>query len=255
MKLGHLTRTSLERLAEGTDMLRSLVDEVWRPLPEPGTSAQNQSLADQWSEGQEHVFPTLSVSPAVGEWRGESGRLLSLKTPANIQLLWREAALRQLCEGSELPLTGVRESRWTEGFGSDSSPSGMERELQTDAELTWTRALGGGGCPFSSLPETLEHLVVSCPWLADLYKLLQEWVDKRWSSLTLSLQMQNWLFGKVAKIKWFEKVGLIRLLLVWWQLASEFNMCPSDWLMMVSSVGQVLCHWGTTTHWFKLLAD
>lgn len=37
---------------------------------------------DQWTEGYDSMFPSLSASPAVEEWSEQSGLLLSMKTPA-----------------------------------------------------------------------------------------------------------------------------------------------------------------------------
>ena len=205
VKLGHLTRTSLERLAEvtgirSTRVLRSLVDEVWQALPQAlKTFAQNKSQADQWTRTKEYGFPILKVSPAVGEWREENGRLLTLRTPA--------LGTFNTCAGKKLyhscvkvlncrSLEGVRESRWTEVFGSDYSPSGSWRVLYKPpverrmADIQWRIIHGAlatnryrahldpsteGGCPFCSLPETLEHLVVSCPRLEDMFSCRSGW--------------------------------------------------------------------------------
>ena len=216
-KLGHLTRTSLERLAEvtgirSTRMLRSLVDEVWQSLPQPlQTFAQSQSQADQWTKTEEYQFPTLNVSPAVGEWREESGRLLTIRTPA-LGPFNTSAGKQLYCSCVKVlncrSLEGVRESRWTEVFGSDYSPSGSWRVLYKPpvekrmADIQWRIIHGAlatnryrahldpsteGGCPFCSLPETLEHLVVSCPRLADTFKQLQEWVGGLGEAFSLPL--------------------------------------------------------------------
>ena len=109
VKLGHLTRTSLERLAEvtgirSTRVLQSLVDEVWQSLAQPlRTFDQSQCQADQWTKTKDYSFPILNKSPAVGEWREESGRLLTLRTPA--LGTFNTSGGKQLCEGPEPPLS------------------------------------------------------------------------------------------------------------------------------------------------------
>ena len=61
VKLGHLTQTSNESLAEvirSTRVLQNLVNGVWQSLSaELQTFVQSRSLADQWSTGHEYVFP------------------------------------------------------------------------------------------------------------------------------------------------------------------------------------------------------
>ncbi|XP_047187624.1 uncharacterized protein LOC118302095 [Scophthalmus maximus] len=131
VKLGHLMTASVERLAEisgirSTRVLQNLVEEVLQSLSAPlRAHTQSRSLADQWTEGHNYVFPSLSVSPTVEGWSERSGLLLSMKTPA--------LGTFGSCGGKQLysscvkvlnhrSLAGVRELRWTEVFGSDVSP-------------------------------------------------------------------------------------------------------------------------------------
>ena len=74
----------------------------------------------------------MIASHVVGEWRKESGRLLSLKTPAlgNFSSCGKKLLLSKLCEGAELrSLAEVKESRWNEVFTSDSTQKGRWRVL------------------------------------------------------------------------------------------------------------------------------
>lgn len=78
-------------------VLRNLVDQVWQSLSALlPTFTQSRGLADQWSDGHEKTFPSLSASPAVGGWKEESAYWYIPKDASigNIELLWREAAIR-----------------------------------------------------------------------------------------------------------------------------------------------------------------
>ncbi|XP_053302333.1 free fatty acid receptor 2-like [Pleuronectes platessa] len=104
---------------------------VWQQLPRAlRTFAQSQSQADQWTRTKEYRFPILNVSPAVRQWREESGRLLTLRTPA-LGTFNTSAGKQLYCSCVKVlncrSLAGVRGSRWTEVFGSDYSPSGSRR--------------------------------------------------------------------------------------------------------------------------------
>lgn len=207
VKLGHLSLTAVETLAEvtgvrSTRVLQGLVTEVWQSLAAPLRDfAQDRGLAVQWSEGSEYVFPSLVVSPAVAEETEESGLLLSLRTP--------ELELFDSCSGKQLyrscvkvlnigSFAGVRESGWTEFFGSDFSPKGSWRVLYKPpverrmGDIQWRIIHGiiatnrykarfdpstGEGCPFCGQSETLNHLLVSCPRLVGLFDILEEWVE------------------------------------------------------------------------------
>lgn len=206
VKLGHLVQSSIERLSEATGirslrMLQNLVRDLCQSLPGPlGTYVQNQVLMDQWSSSQEYVFPSLDVSPAVGQWREESGLLLNVRTPSlptfstcsSKQLYC--SCVKVLNLGS---LKDVRESRWIETLASGSSPRGSWRVLYKPpvekrmADIQWRIIHGalatnryraridpsiGEGCPFCSESETLVHLVLSCPRLAGFFRVLQDWV-------------------------------------------------------------------------------
>ena len=80
-------KTSIPHLAERTNirsngLLCRLVEEVCASLPEVlRASAEDRSISDQWDDEYEYVFPSLTVSPAVGQWQDEEDILLSLKTP------------------------------------------------------------------------------------------------------------------------------------------------------------------------------
>ena len=90
-----------------SSVLRRIVKEVWRSLSVPlRVFAKKIALVDQWSE-EKYICPSMIVSPAVGQWREESGRLLSLKTPVldNFSSCGKKL-LSQSCEGVEPPLSG-----------------------------------------------------------------------------------------------------------------------------------------------------
>lgn len=44
-------------------------------------SAENKTCCDLWVKNCEYSFPSLLISPAVGEWQGGGGHLLSFTTP------------------------------------------------------------------------------------------------------------------------------------------------------------------------------
>lgn len=77
VKLGHLMGTSVARLGELTGIWSSrlphrLVVEVCASLPGPLRAyAGNHTLSDQLDDECEYAFPSLTVSPAEGEWQGE----------------------------------------------------------------------------------------------------------------------------------------------------------------------------------------
>ena len=129
VKLGHLTQTSIESLAEvirSTRVLQNLVNGVWQSLSaELQTFVQSRSLAE------------------VGEWREERGLVLTLKAPA--------LGTFSTCPSKQLYsscvkllnfslLAGVRESKWTEVLGSNFSPNGssctMAAPVQSSCQET-----------------------------------------------------------------------------------------------------------------------
>lgn len=87
VKLGHLMKLSIPELADLLDvrsnrLLLRLVEEVCASLPGALRAyAVDRTLSDQWDDEHEYIFPSLAVSPAVGQWQDEDDLLLSLKTP------------------------------------------------------------------------------------------------------------------------------------------------------------------------------
>ena len=133
VKLGHLMKTSIPHLAERTNirpnrLLCRLVEEVCASLPEVlRASAEDRTISDQWDDEYEYVFPSLTVSPAVGQWQDEEDILLSLKTPelGDFESLEKKAKYHISVKVANLrPLVGVKVSRCTEFFGNGSSPRG-----------------------------------------------------------------------------------------------------------------------------------
>ena len=187
----------------------------------------SRGFADQWSRGHEYVFPPLSVSPEVGEWREERGLVLTLKAPA--LGTFSSCSSKQLYSSCVKVLNfsllaGVRESKWTEVLGSDFSPGGSWRVLYKPpvekrmADLQWRIIHGaiatnryrahldphtGEGCPFCSLTETLDHLVVSCPRLVDVLKCCRSgWGAWERCSLFPSLSLDQNTHPRKGKL-WF----------------------------------------------------
>lgn len=87
----------------------------------------NCTHCEQWLDGGEYIFPTLSITPAVGDWEEGGGQILPFSTSkldtfqaAGKKNLYRvPVMLLNLAS-----LSGYRESRWTEFFGPDVSPKG-----------------------------------------------------------------------------------------------------------------------------------
>ena len=109
-------------------------------------------------------------------------------------------------------LDGVLSTRWSELFGTDSSPKGCWRVLykrpidKRTADLQWRIVHGaiatnrhrvhldpniGEGCLFCPQIESLFHLFVQCARLGDLFTLLTEW----FSSLSEAFSFQLFIFG------------------------------------------------------------
>lgn len=207
-KLGHLMRmtaASVNRLRETSNitsarLVHRVVEEVCAALPPTLRAlAEDRTLCDQWSEGCEYRFPSLSITPAVGEWQEGGNQLLSFTTPhldtfqdAGKKTLY-QACVKTLTLNS---LAGIEESWWTEFFGPDISPKGSWRSLyklpveKRTADLQWRIVHGaiatnryrahldpelGEGCIFCSHSETLVHLFVQCPRLLPMFDLLKVW--------------------------------------------------------------------------------
>uniref|UniRef100_A0A8D3BRM1 Reverse transcriptase domain-containing protein n=1 Tax=Scophthalmus maximus TaxID=52904 RepID=A0A8D3BRM1_SCOMX len=200
-KLGHLMRmtaASVNRLRETSNitsarLVHRVVEEVCAALPPTLRAlAEDRTLCDQWSEGCEYRFPSLSITPAVGAWQEGGNQLLSFTTPHLVT--FQEAGKKNLYQACVKTLTlnslaGIEESRWTEFFGPDISPKGSWRSLyklpveKRTADLQWRIVHGaiatnryrahldpelGEGCIFCSHSETLVHLFVQCPPVANV---------------------------------------------------------------------------------------
>lgn len=208
-KLGHLmkmTATSMDTLRARSNitsirLINRVVEEVCTALPPSlRTYAETHALHDQWTEEGEYSFPSLLITPAVGEWQEGEGKLLSFTTPhLNTFKDAGKKAIYHLCVKvrSIKSLVGLRESRWTEFLGTDVSPKGSWRSLyklpieKRTADLQWRVVHGaiatnryrahldpgvGEGCIFCTQTETLFHLFVQCPRLSALFELLKTWV-------------------------------------------------------------------------------
>ncbi|TDG95854.1 hypothetical protein EPR50_G00244570 [Perca flavescens] len=172
------------------------------------TLVENRSLCEQWSDGWEYSFPSLTITPSVGGWQEEAGQLLSFSTP---QLgKFQDAGKKELYYTCIKVLNirflaELKESRWTEFFGPEVSPKGSWRSLyklpveKRAADLQWRIVHGaiatnryrahidpelGEGCMFCHEVETLAHLFVQCPRLADLLGVLKRTPDLMQSWIT-----------------------------------------------------------------------
>ena len=58
-----------------------MVEEVYTALPKHlRETVKIRMLCDQWSEDCEYSFPSLFITPAVGDWQEGEGQLLSFTT-------------------------------------------------------------------------------------------------------------------------------------------------------------------------------
>jgi len=89
-KLGHLmkvTGTSMDAQRKNSNitsirLFNRVVEEVCASLPQPlRTFAENRTLCDQWSEGCEYSFPSLTITPVVGNGRKEVVSYCLLQPP------------------------------------------------------------------------------------------------------------------------------------------------------------------------------
>ena len=219
-KLGHLTGTSVETLSNtinirSSRVLQRIVEDIMQSLSPPERAfIEDPVRLETWKEENDYEFPSLTVSPAVGEWQEERGKLLSLKTP--ILGSFSSCGKKQLyqCCVKTLNirlLAEVKESRWNEFFPSDFTPKGRWRVLykrpveKRMADLQWRIIHGalatnrhrahldpsaGEECPFCQQSETVEHLVVSCTRLAGLFGLLKGWVEGLGEVFSLLLEIK-----------------------------------------------------------------
>ena len=203
-KLGHLLvpMDSLQqRVSIRPRLLGRVFAEVEGSLPQHLRTflVENSSLVEQWEEDTDYVFPTLAVSPNVGQLQEEEGSILSFSTPqlGPLEELQKKAMYIlcvkvRHCES----LQATKASKWTEFFGPGSSPKGSWRVLyklpveKRSADLQWRIVHGaiatnrhrahidpnqGEGCLFCSQTETLFHLFVECPRLAGVFDILRGW--------------------------------------------------------------------------------
>ncbi|KAJ3612977.1 hypothetical protein NHX12_019234 [Muraenolepis orangiensis] len=127
--------TSLEALRRRSNtssimILDQVVKEVCAALPEsPRAFAEDADLCEQWMEDGDYSFPSLQVTPAVRDWHEGAGHLLTMRTPhpGTFQACGKKETYHLCVKVLNLrSLAGVKESRWAEFFGPDSSP---ERQL------------------------------------------------------------------------------------------------------------------------------
>ena len=86
-KLGHLMKMTVDTLRMRSNitsvrLINKVVQEVCAALPQNlRVVAESRTLCDQWTEEGEYSFPSLLITPAVGEWQEGGGQLLSFATP------------------------------------------------------------------------------------------------------------------------------------------------------------------------------
>uniref|UniRef100_A0A671WHQ0 Reverse transcriptase domain-containing protein n=1 Tax=Sparus aurata TaxID=8175 RepID=A0A671WHQ0_SPAAU len=186
-KLGHLlktTATSVDAPRDNSNITSSriinrVLEEVCAELPPPlRTFVEDRVNCEQWSEESEYGFPSVSVTPALGEWQQGGGQLLSSKTPHLDK--FQDAGTKDLYQAcvkvlNLSTLAGVRESRWAEFLGPDVSPKGSWRSLykmpveKRTADLQWRIVHGA----IATNRYRLEHLFVECPRLAEMFLLIK----------------------------------------------------------------------------------
>uniref|UniRef100_A0A669D6D2 Reverse transcriptase domain-containing protein n=1 Tax=Oreochromis niloticus TaxID=8128 RepID=A0A669D6D2_ORENI len=285
VKLGHLTRMSMGALGGVTGIksyrvLERIMEEVWQSLsPSLRDFAGDRVLADQWADDSEYVFPSLMVSPVFEEQPKGSGMLLSLGTPVLNSFSSCGKKQLYLCCVKVLnfrSLVGIRESKWTGFFASDSTPKGRWRVLYKPpverrmADLQWRIVHGaiatnrhrahldpsiGEGCPFCSERETLEHLVVCCPRLVGLFSLLQEWVE----SLGVTFSVPLFVFGPKYSVQKRRTLVLINFLfgtakLAIWKTRKN-QMLGQGWTDVVQSLKGLLASRLKVEHAFYSLTS
>lgn len=205
-KLGHIASLSTEELAnrigvKSRRFLNGIIRRMWACLAKPlQTFAQNRANIDCWSREMEYTFPCLSVGPAVLEPVTTAGSLFQLRPPAVTKLsIAQGKQLYTLCTFTKHNDTFSRmpESKWKDLCNPDSSPNDGWRVLYKPpiekrmADIQWRIIHGivatnkyrahfdpstGEGCPFCPLPETLEHFVLTCPRLEQLFDLVKHLV-------------------------------------------------------------------------------
>ncbi|KAJ3605708.1 hypothetical protein NHX12_027752 [Muraenolepis orangiensis] len=85
--------------------------------------AEDTDLCEQWIEDGDYSFPSLQVTPAVGDWHEGAGQLLTLRTPhlGTFQACGKKETYNLCVKVLNLrSLAGVKESRWAEFLGPDS---------------------------------------------------------------------------------------------------------------------------------------
>lgn len=203
LKLGHIARLSTEELADAIGMtsrrfLNGIVGRMWSVLPRPlRTFAQNRANAASWSSGLDYTFPSLSISPAVEELPTPRASVLHLKEPTPMKLSsiqGKQLYLVCMVTRNFNSISGMGNCKWKDIHDSDSSPNDGWRVLYKPpvekrmADIQWRIIHGiiatnkyrahfdpstGVGCPFCLAPKTLEHLVLTCPRLGELFRFVK----------------------------------------------------------------------------------
>lgn len=80
-RLGHLTASTVEELAEvtgvrSTRVLHGLQKEVWQSLPPSLWSfAQDRALASEWRKGQDYVIDIIVASAKLAIWKSRENKV------------------------------------------------------------------------------------------------------------------------------------------------------------------------------------
>ena len=220
-KLGHIAQLSVEELASAIKVtsrrfLHGIIGRMWAFLSAPlRTFAQDHTNIDCWNRGLEYAFPCLSISPAVAQPVTMAGSLLRLREPPAVKLnVAQGKQLYSICcfTRHNSSFSTMVESKWRDLRDPDSSPNDGWRVLYKPpvekwmADIQWRIVHGilatnkyrahfdsstGEGCPFCSLTETLEHLVLTCPRLEELFNLLKDLVK----GLGENFNIPSFIFG------------------------------------------------------------
>lgn len=216
LKLGHIARLPTDELAnmiglKSRRVLNGIVGRLWSFLSRPlRTFAQNSTNVDNWSRCLDYAFPSLFVGPAAEEEPiTPRPTLPNFKKPTPQKLSdIKGKQLYHICMFTRnfRSILRLGPSKWMDINDSDSSPNDGWRVLYKPpvqkrmADIQWRIIHGiiatnkyrahfdpstGEGCPFCAVPETLEHLVLTCPRLGELFKFVQALVKGLGETFTI----------------------------------------------------------------------
>lgn len=237
-KLGHFLKSDVEDLSQRSGVksirfIQKCITEISIGLRvDYRTFLENPAVLNQWTEGHDYIFPSITVSAAVQGWEEDESCLLSFRTPVleNFETVGKKSLYLICVKVSNIQLMNeVRSTRWTEFFGPDSSPKGCWRSLykrpidKRTGDLQWRIVHGavatnrhvvhlnpsvGMGCLFCSEIESVFHLFVQCLRLGELFDVLRNW----FFSLGEEFSFQMFIFGPKYSVQKKNVLVLINFL-------------------------------------------